>query len=140
MTALRLPPNDPREWLNRAHGNLVLSRAQMPGTFLEDLCFEAQQAAEKAIKAVFVHRGEAFRWTHDLEALLRSLANNGLKIPKYVAAASRLTRYAAAGRYPGQLKPVGLREYRRAVRIATAVLDWAERQILGPKKTPKRKK
>jgi len=28
-----------------------------PDVYLEDLCFDAQQAAEKAIKSVFIHRG-----------------------------------------------------------------------------------
>jgi HEPN domain-containing protein len=28
--------------------------------YLEDLCFDAQQAAEKAIKAVFIAPGERF--------------------------------------------------------------------------------
>ena len=48
----RFPPDDPREWLNRARSNLVKARHRMPEVYLEDLCFEAQQAAEKAIKAV----------------------------------------------------------------------------------------
>ena len=33
-------------------------RGCSPGVYLEDLCFDAQHAAEKAIKAVFVARGE----------------------------------------------------------------------------------
>jgi hypothetical protein len=37
---------------------------------LEDLCFDAQQAAEKAIKAVFIRRGERFPFVHDLDDLL----------------------------------------------------------------------
>ncbi len=47
----RFPPDDPREWLNRAKSNLALAKNRVPGAYLEDLCFEAQQAAEKAIKA-----------------------------------------------------------------------------------------
>ena len=47
----RLPPDDPREWLNRARSNLALAKNRVPDAYLEDLCFEAQQAAEKAIKA-----------------------------------------------------------------------------------------
>jgi HEPN domain-containing protein len=45
----RFAPDDPREWLNRAMSNLTLAKIKIPGTYLEDLCFEAQQAAEKAI-------------------------------------------------------------------------------------------
>jgi HEPN domain-containing protein len=63
-------PDDPREWLNRARGNLARAMAPVPGGFLEDLCFDAQQCAEKAIKAVFVHRGETFPYIHDLKRLI----------------------------------------------------------------------
>ncbi len=48
----RFPPDDPREWLNRARSNLVRAKNRIPGAYLEDLCFDAQQAAEKAIKGV----------------------------------------------------------------------------------------
>jgi Uncharacterized conserved protein related to C-terminal domain of eukaryotic chaperone, SACSIN len=37
---------------------------------LEDLCFQAQQAAEKAIKAVFIARRLPFPYIHDLADLL----------------------------------------------------------------------
>ena len=53
--ATPLPPNDPAEWLNRARSSLVRAKARLPGSYLEDHCFDAQQAAEKAIKAVFIH-------------------------------------------------------------------------------------
>ena len=43
----RFPPDDPREWLNRARSNLAMARNRVPGAYLEDLCFQAQQAAEK---------------------------------------------------------------------------------------------
>jgi HEPN domain-containing protein len=50
--AKRYSPDDPREWLNRARNNLALAKAKRKGIYPEDLCFGAQQAAEKAIKAV----------------------------------------------------------------------------------------
>jgi len=51
MARERLPPDDPREWLNRARSNLALAGKMAPDVYLEDLCFDAQQAAEKAIEA-----------------------------------------------------------------------------------------
>ena len=71
--------------------NLVLSRITNSDVYLEDNCFDAQQAAEKAIKAVFIHRGESFPYIHNLEDLLKRLERNGLKIPKYVHKAHELT-------------------------------------------------
>jgi hypothetical protein len=40
----RFPPDDPREWLNRAQSNLAQAKvgAGIPGVYLEDLCFNAQ--------------------------------------------------------------------------------------------------
>jgi HEPN domain-containing protein len=49
---------DAHEWLRRARSNFARAAADPahPDILLEDLCFDAQQAAEKAIKAVLVHR------------------------------------------------------------------------------------
>ena len=47
-------PGSPEDWLARAIGDLALARVPLPeGGYYEDLCFHAQQAAEKAIKAVY---------------------------------------------------------------------------------------
>jgi len=62
----RLPPEDPREWLNRARSNVLLAQAQREGIYLEDLCFNAQQAVEKAIKAVLMQRAVEFPYVHDI--------------------------------------------------------------------------
>ena len=59
MPPKRLSPDDPREWLNRARSNLTKAKAKSPEVYLEDLCFDAQQAAEKAIKAVLL-KGDSF--------------------------------------------------------------------------------
>ncbi len=57
----RFPPDSPLEWLNRARSDLELARSLKPDVYLEDLCFHAQQAAEKAIKALLIHHGTPFR-------------------------------------------------------------------------------
>jgi len=43
-------PTDPHVWLLRARSNLNLAEkgSRLKGVFLEDLCFNAQQVAEKA--------------------------------------------------------------------------------------------
>lgn len=45
--------------------------------YLEDLCFDAQQAAEKAIKAVLIHLGVRFPYVHDLAQLLALVEQAG---------------------------------------------------------------
>jgi HEPN domain-containing protein len=80
----RFAPDDPREWLNRAMSNLALAKSKIPGTYLEDLCFEAQQAAEKAIKAVMIRRNIEFPYVHDLARLLSMLEEAGEEISAVV--------------------------------------------------------
>ena len=46
----RSPHDDPQEWMNRAHSNLARAKMWAEGMYLEDFCFDAQQAAEKAIR------------------------------------------------------------------------------------------
>src|SRR5229473_314300 len=129
MPRKRLSPTDPNEWLRRARSNLARAKIRIPEACLEDLCFDAQQAAEKAIKAVFVQRRLAFPFTHDLVHLLTNLRRAGLKIPKYLNRAKGLTPYAVEIRYPGTSGPVSEREYRGALRVAEAVFGWARRQV-----------
>ena len=54
MSPERFPPDDPREWWNRARSSLALAKTRPPEAYQEDLCSEAQQAAEKAIKALLI--------------------------------------------------------------------------------------
>jgi HEPN domain-containing protein len=72
MARKRRPADDPVEWLNRARSNLTRAKAdiRVPHVYLEDLCFDAQQAAEKAIKAVLMKLGVRFPFIHDLGDLL----------------------------------------------------------------------
>ena len=125
----RFPPDDPREWLNRARSNLAMAKNRVPDAYLEDLCFEAQQAAEKAIKAVMIRRNIEFPYVHDLAHLLSLLEEVGEIIPESVLQAEELTSYAVDTRYPGLSNPVEEQEYVDAVEIAETVVRWAEERV-----------
>jgi len=52
-------------WLRRARSNLAIARTgKQKNVILEDLCFEAQQAAEKALKALLLYHGTEPPRTH----------------------------------------------------------------------------
>ncbi len=125
----RFPPDDPREWLNRAKSNLAMARSPIPGVYLEDLCFEAQQAAEKAIKAVMMKRDIEFPFVHDLNRLVSILEQDGETIPEGIRRAELLTKYATVTRYPGEMELVSDQEYADAIVIGEAVVRWAEEII-----------
>ena len=139
MPGERFSPEDPREWLNRAYSNLVRARsgASIPGIYLEDLCFDAQQAAEKAIKAVLIYLDVSFPYVNDLARLLSLVEEMGRDVPVPVRQAARLTRYAVVTRYPGLSEPVTKEEYEEAVSIAAEVMGWAH-EIIGLEKWNRR--
>ena len=132
MPPERMAPDDPHAWLNRARSNLVRAKAdiRLSDVFLEDLCFDAQQAAEKAIKAVLIHLAVRFPYVHDLTTLLDIVAQSGISIVASVREAGRLTRFAGVTRYPGLNEPVTQEEYEQAVAIAEIVFQWAN-DIVG---------
>ena len=126
----RFPPDDPREWMNRARSSLAIAKNRVPQAYLEDLCFYAQQAAEKSIKAVMIARNIEFPYVHDLDRLLSLLEDEGEVIPASIRQASKLTKYSTVTRYPGDMGPVTAQEYAEAIAIAEAVVRWAEERIL----------
>ena len=102
----RFPPDDPREWINRARSNLI-----------------------KAVKALLIARGVDFPYVHDLGLLLTLLEEAGETIPEEIRQAEKLNPYATASRYPDVADPVSEDEYDDAVRVATAVVDWAQARL-----------
>jgi len=129
MPDKELIPGSSADWINRAKADLALARVPLPeGAMFEDLCFHAQQAAEKAIKAVYVYRAARFRYTHDIAELLTGLIQMGLSFTDEIKEAATLSDYVWQ-RYPGPAEPVTEEEYQKAIRLAQSVLVWAENLI-----------
>ena len=125
-------PVSPQEWVRRAKSNLAIARqVKTDEIYWEDLCFEIQQAAEKALKAVMLARGLKFRFVHDLAEHLTVLEQGGIELPEGVKAAAILTDYSVEARYPGPYEPITEEEFYSSLAIADAVVAWAEGLILG---------
>ncbi|MBE0410536.1 MAG: HEPN domain-containing protein [Anaerolineales bacterium] len=129
MIAKRLQPDNPREWLNRAKSSFVKAQYPAEGVYLEDLCFDAQQAAEKAIKSILIFHQIRFPYIHDLAELIRLVVETGELVPENIYRAASLTRFAVSMRYPGVIEPVTMDEYQEALKIAKDVIVWAEEII-----------
>ena len=113
-----------RQWLDYARSDFELAATRpgegiLPGT----LCFLAQQACEKSLKALLVFNGVEFPRTHNINVLLQHLPDD-IDIPSRVYEAAGLTEYAVSSRYPGVSEPVTLAEYDAAVATAKAVYEW----------------
>lgn len=122
-------PGDPRKWLARARSNLLQAKTAQPGVYLEDLCFQTQQAAEKAFKALLLAREGAFPYTHDLARLLGLIEEEGEEVPERIREAARLTDYAVEARYPGVSEPVEQEEYEEAIKLAESAVHWVDSKL-----------
>ena len=122
----------PIHWLRYALSDLELACAKPSHVLLEMLCFHAQQAVEKAVKAVLLAQGVEFPKTHNLRVLFDLLAEQ-IDIPQEVVIASRLTEYAVSSRYPGEVEEVTEEEYQGAINLAREVVNWAKSIIDAPK-------
>ncbi len=96
-----ISPGSPLDWLRHAWSDLELARmARNSRIMLEDLCFHAQQAAEKALKAVLILKSIPFPKTHNIRTLLDLLPQDVIP-PREVKETASLTDYAVLSRYPG---------------------------------------
>ena len=125
--------SDPEEWLKRAKGNLKLGRKDsyknLEDVSIEDLCFNLQQSAEKAIKALLIHHDISFPKIHDISELLKLLKKNStIEVPLDINRASELTPYAVLTRYPHWNK-ISENDYNEALEIAERVYNWILQQV-----------
>ena len=126
-----VPPGSPREWIEHARSDLALARLgrDAQDVLPAQVCFHAQQAVEKALKAVLLHRSVVFPLTHDLVALAEIATNAGVVLPKWGDELSGLNPYAVEARYPGRPDEIGEGDVGEALDLATHVLAWAKTAI-----------
>ena len=87
----------------RDDGYVVDRLAQDPAAPDWVIGFHAQQAVEKAIKAVLANAKVVFPRTHNIAMLLALLEQAGKKPPENCTGLERLTPFGVAARYEGGL-------------------------------------
>jgi HEPN domain-containing protein len=119
------------EWLQRAKSNMARAKAGRvsPDILYEDLCYDAQQAVEKAFKSVCIIHEIVFPKTHDIAYLIELLEKGGVEVPENLQNAKILTGYAVETRYPGDYEPVDEEDLRKAIEIAKEVLKWVKKEM-----------
>lgn len=114
-----------RWWLRTAESNLEAARTLRTADQNHHCAFHAQQAAEKALKAVLAFHGEAHR-THACTELVGLLAGAGIDVPDGLdTAGRRLDLHYVQARYPNGLGGDPTVYY--DAEIADETLELAER-------------
>jgi HEPN domain-containing protein len=122
-------PDLPSDLLSLAREDLAAAEALDRAERVSDapVGFHAQQAVEKALKAVIASRDEEFPFTHDIGLLMQLCQDIGFELPADLAEADRLTPYAAAIRYG--LGDPGAVASQDALQWAALAVEWADAEI-----------
>lgn len=89
--------------------------------------FHAQQAVEKALKAVLAAFGEDFPWTHDLRYLVERLDDIETPPPSSLYEIRVLAPWAVEFRYGETIDDPLDRE--QAIALSVKAVEWAENQV-----------
>jgi HEPN domain-containing protein len=116
-------------WIERAKSSLEISKiAVNVNVYYEDLCYQSQQAVEKALKGLLIYYGVEPEFTHNIGILLNEL-EKVIEIPENIKETTKLTKYAVITRYPGEYDELTKENYEESIQIAKECLEWTENKI-----------
>jgi HEPN domain-containing protein len=113
-----------RRWLRFAREDLAGAEGSLAHTTFvpRHVCWLAQQAAEKALKAALVFEAVDFPYRHDLDAL-RNLLPAGWAVKHEHPDLAELTEWAVEARYPGDWPEATVADAHCAASQARAVYE-----------------
>lgn len=128
-----------RDWFAQAQRDLEKANVDLQYRYWEWACFTAQQAAEKAVKALLmVHGYDA--WGHAITPMLRRLES--LSVPaEVIEKAQLLDAYYIPTRYPNGFAEGIPADYfnaakaREAVDAAQTILQFCESHLTEPRRS-----
>jgi HEPN domain-containing protein len=127
-------PDDPAAWVAKADNDLLniannLNDARIPW---DTICFHAQQAAEKMLKAFLVSHAVVPPRTHDLVTLLHQCVSRHRAFASLQDDCTMLFRYAVESRYPQGTFEATEVEGNEAVAAAHRICDSVRQQLKQP--------
>lgn len=109
-----------KDWIEKADHDLGSAKIiflHLPDYF-DTVAFHCQQAVEKYIKAILIHKGIEFQRSHDLIYLLELLSNNtAISQDKYIKAVI-LNGYGVQIRYPNKIIKLSKEDLQQAIAIS----------------------
>ncbi|HLF74571.1 MAG TPA: HEPN domain-containing protein [Anaerolineales bacterium] len=122
--------DEARRWMVYAKSHLDAAYALLESKdfFTRQVCFFAQQAGEKALKAILVFLEIPFHQTHDLDRI-RELIPEGWEVKERFPHLYDLSVWAVESRYPGDAPDVVESEARETLRLAESVFGAARAEL-----------
>lgn len=123
----RKKPSLPEEWLKHAESDFRFALIGRQDNLImrEQVCFHAQQAVEKAFKAVLFRNKIDFPFSHNIQELVDIALENGIPVPNNITESGVLTPYAVESRYPGYWGEIDDHDVEDALNLTDKVIAWA---------------
>jgi len=120
-------------WLRKADHDVITAKQTL---LLSDgptdtACFHAQQAVEKALKALLTLYGIAFPKIHDLTRLLDMVLLSAPQLEAFRERFAEMSAYAIETRYPGEWEEPDRDMAMQALTVAEDVVRIAKRAVSG---------
>ena len=114
-----------KSWLKKAERDFKVARRELflDEPFSDIVCFHAQQAVEKYLKAYLTSLDIVFEKTHNIEDLILLISQKDESILGFMDIGTELTPYAIETRYPEFEEPA-LDDACDAVEIAEKFRDF----------------
>jgi HEPN domain-containing protein len=120
-----------RDWLEQAISDVKHAENDVAGEYYEWACFSAQQAAEKALKALYQKHNQ-IAWGHSVRELLEGLTEL-LPVPDDLKRAGKLLdKYYIIARYPNGFASGAPKDYfseneaQDAISSARKIISFSE--------------
>jgi HEPN domain-containing protein len=116
--------------LRKANADLAVTRTLAADADPHDeaIGFHAQQAVEKALKAVLAFSEVPSPRTHDLTYLVELLDAHGIDVPTTIAEPEWLSPWAVTTRYDDLDDPL---DRHAAIEAADSAIKWAQARLEG---------
>jgi HEPN domain-containing protein len=114
-----------KAWIQKAQNDLVTASQTLllPNGPTDTVCFHAQQAVEKALKAALVGQNVAFPKIHDSLKLLDMVLPFAPELEMYRERFAEISGYAIEVRYPSDLVEPTREEALQAFKFAEEVVQ-----------------
>jgi HEPN domain-containing protein len=129
-------PDRSQDWFRQAERDIAQAEDARQAERHEWTCFAAQQAAEKAVKALHLALGQE-AWGHVIARLLQELSNQLVVPAELIEQARVLDNFYIPTRYPNghpegsPFEHYGIIQSEEAIRYARAILDFVRVQMAG---------
>jgi len=116
-------------WLEQAKSDLKAAQNSMQSKNFDWACFQAQQAAEKSLKALYIREYQELRKIHDVVLLAKKLACPSEILHACVA----LSKIYIEARYPDAVqipaKKFSASEAAECIQNSGVVLQWVTKKL-----------